>query len=249
MRTLGLLGTVLAMLAVTACAADDGRTSSGAPGGGPPDDEGAGGFNGSSGTAGQGGLGEGDECQAVSQEAANQVRPVDIIWAIDTSPSMSAEKNAVRDNLNVFAQQIGAAQIDVHVVMIAEPLSAGGICIDPPLGSGACPNDHNPPTYHHNTQWVGSHNALGRFLGEYGEYKSALRESSVKYFAVVTDDHAEISAQAFTDAVNNLDPGWWDDWKMFGLFCANLDQGATYQTLVNQTGGLAVELGYRFRLF
>ncbi len=189
-----------------------------------------------------GGKMDDDICEAVSEEATNQIRPVDIIWAIDTSPSMTAEKQAVRNNINLFAQQIADAEIDVHVVMIATPLSDGGICVDAPLGNGSCPNDHNPPGYHHNTNWVGSHNALGRFIGEYTEYKSALREDSLKYFVVVTDDSANISAASFSNQINQLDPGWFDEWKVFGLFCGYSDSGGTYQTLVTQTGGLAVEL-------
>lgn len=203
---------------------------------------GQGGLNGTLGGGGAGGLGGGEQCEAVSQQANNEMRPVDIIWAVDTSPSMTFEKNAVRDNLNVFAQQITAAQIDVHVVMIAELISDGGICVAAPLGSGQCPGDHNPPQYHHEPDWVGSHNALGRFVGEYGDYKPSLRQNSVKYFALVTDDGAEIDAANFTNQINTLDPGWFDDWRVFGLFCASEDAGATYQTLVNQTGGVSVEL-------
>ncbi|MBW2525393.1 MAG: hypothetical protein JRI23_14500, partial [Deltaproteobacteria bacterium] len=204
--------------------------------------EGHEGFDGAMGGGGSGPPESGQECTAVSQQADNEIRPVDIIWAVDTSPSMTLEKNAVRDNLNVFAQQITAAQIDVHVVLISELLSDGGICVAAPLGSGQCPGDHNPPNFHHEPDWVGSHNALGRFLGEYPDYKASLRQNALKYFAVVTDDGAETDAATFTAALASLDPGWFDEWKLFGMFCGSQDSGGTYQTLVNQTGGVAVEL-------
>jgi len=211
----------------------------------PSDDGGGtGGFNGSlgSGAGGDGALDPDDACEAVSQEASTQVRPVDIIWAVDTSPSMSAEKQGVRDNLNLFAQQISAANIDVHVILIATPLNDGGICVDGPLGSGNCPADHNPPMYHHELDWVGSHNALERFLSEMKDYKVALRENSIKYFAVVTDDDASIDAATFTSQVTTLEGGIVEDWKLFGMFCANNDSGQIYTTLVNQSGGIFVEL-------
>lgn len=209
---------------------------------GPSDGDGDDDFDGSAGAGGSDDLGPDDACQAVSQEASTQARPVDIIWAVDTSPSMSAEKQGVRDNLNLFAQQITAADIDVHVVMIASPLSDGGMCIDAPLGSGDCAADHNPPMYHHELDWVGSHNALNRFLWEMPDYKVALRENSIKYFAVVTDDDAEIDAASFTSQLTSIEGGIVQDWKMFGMFCANNDTGQVYKTLVDQSGGIFVEL-------
>ena len=44
------------------------------------------GFTSSSGATG-GGTNDDEICHAVSQEVTTQIRPVDIIWAIDTSPS------------------------------------------------------------------------------------------------------------------------------------------------------------------
>jgi hypothetical protein len=183
-----------------------------------------------------------EACEAFSQQAELRNRPIDIIWAIDTSPSMNAEKAAVRDNLNIFSQQIGAANIGVHVILLGRDSSDGGICVEAPLGSGACPNDDNRPTFHHNIEYVGSHNALSRMMNQYPEYKSSLRKDSIKYLAAVTDDSANTSAHDFTQWMQNNDPGWFDDWKFFGLFCANRDSGNHYQSLVDASGGLHVEL-------
>lgn len=243
MRLWASLGLVI----ITGCFVDfpELRQAAPAPVDTGTDESGVGGFDGTLGSGGgkdDGDLNAEDACDAVSQEASTQARPVDIIWAVDTSPSMNAEKQGVRDNLNVFAQQIGAANIDVHVVLIAEPINEGGMCVDAPLGSGSCPNDHNPPKYHHEPDWVGSHNALGRFLYELKDYKVALRENSIKYFAVVTDDDAEIDAATFSSQIASLEGGIVKDWKMFGMFCANKDSGQVYTTLVNQTGGVFVEL-------
>jgi len=181
-------------------------------------------------------------CEAIAFDPESHVRPVDIVWAIDTSPSMAGERNAVQSNLNAFAQQIGNAEIDVNVVMIASPSNDGGLCIDAPLGSGNCPNDSNPPSYTHVHQWVGSHNALTRFVTEYPNYQSALRTDSIKYFAVVTDDDAEMSGQWFKDNLHALDSESFADWKMFGMFCQYRDSGGVYMGLVNDSGGLHVEL-------
>jgi len=190
-----------------------------------------GGANFDGGNAG-GGSNTGGSCAGVSQTATNKVLPVDIIWALDTSDSMVAELQAVEDNMNLFAGSILNQGIDVHVVVIAKPGKPDGgtifnpdpgICIDPPLATGVCPGGSKPPTYQHVEDSVGSNNALNKFISNYPNYKGTLRQNSAKYFAVVTDDDATSgpndSAGAFINSVTNLDPGWFDNWKFFGVFC------------------------------
>jgi len=181
-------------------------------------------------------------CDAVTIETEDQQRPVDVLWAIDTSPSMAGEKKMVRDNLNSFAQQMSDAGLDAHVVLIASSSNDGGICVQSPLGTGSCPNDHNPPQLYRDYQWVGSHNALPRFISQWSNYESVIRDNSMKYYAVVTDDDAEWSASHFTSQRNSQDPAGADNWTFFGLFCKYRDSGNVYSTLVTQTNGLHVEL-------
>jgi hypothetical protein len=212
---------------------------------------------------GTGGVMEGGECAAVSQTATNKFVPVDIIWALDTSDSMVSELQAVEDNMNQFASKILNQGIDVHVVVIAKPGEPDGgsifnpdpgICIGPPLATGSCPGGSKPPSYQHVEEGVGSNNALNKIINLYPQYKPALRQNAVKYFAVVSDDDAtdgpNSSAAAFTSSVNSLDPGWFDVWKFFGVFCtgscgvflACADTGDVYNALVAQTGGVAGDL-------
>ncbi len=229
--------------------------------GGAPATGGNGGIN----TAGNGGgmqpppIDPGGECEGVTQQAENTVRPVDIIWAIDTSDSMVAELQAVEAHMNSFASQILNQGIDVHVVVIARPGRPTdgsifnpdpGICIGPPLGTGACPGASNPPLYQHVEAGVGSNSALDQFINQYPNYKPTLRPNSLKYFAVVSDDDASMNAAAFTTAVNGLDPQYFQDWKFFGVFCtggcplllACAKTGNQYNALVQQTGGLGGDL-------
>ncbi len=214
------------------------QTDGGGVGGGPPIDGG---------------------CQGINEQATNTVRPVDIIWAVDTSDSMVAELQAVEANLNNFSSFILNQGIDVHVVLIAragKPTDGSlfnpnpGICIGPPLATGVCPGGSNPPRYQHVEQGVGSNSALAQIIAQYPNYKPTLRQNSLKYFAVVTDDDSDMTSPAFTTAVNGLDPGWFDNWKFFGIFClggcsqflACAATGSTYNQLVQQTGGLAGDL-------
>lgn len=222
-----------------------GTSLSGGGGGGPGGSPGL-----SLGGTSSGNGGTGGECEALSQQAESKFKPVDIIWAVDTSGSMNAERKAVEAHLNAFAQQITAAGIDVHVVLIADP---SAMCIGVPLGKGSCPGGTNLPGFLHAESYVGSHSALSAFVGQYPTYKPALRQKSLKYFTVVTDDNTEPgninSASEFAAAVAKLDPGWFDEWKVSGIFCTGKGcssncaaVGKTYNDLVAQTNGVSGDL-------
>jgi hypothetical protein len=117
-------------IAIAACSAqannrlggDGGGDGSGGASASASSSSGDGGINlGTGGSSSGTGVMDGGECAAVSQTATNQFRPVDIIWAIDTSDSMVNELQAVEDNMNQFAGTILNQGIDVHVVVIAKP--------------------------------------------------------------------------------------------------------------------------------
>lgn len=234
-----------------------GASSSGGNGGGS-----GGGLVLDSGGAG-GSLTDGQVCNAVSQTAENKVRPVDIIMALDTSDSMVGELQQVEANTNAFANSIAGSGIDVHIVLVAKPGNPTdgsifnpdpGVCLDPPLGTGTCPGGSKPPQYQHVEVSVGSNNALNRLIETYPIYKKTLRQSAVKYFLVVTDDEAKDgpnnSAAAFTQSVAKLEPGWFDDWRFFGIYCtgscgvllACAATGNVYKALVAQTSGVTGDL-------
>lgn len=203
----------------------------------------------------------GNECAAVSQTAQNQYAPVDIIFAIDTSGSMSDEKDFVQQNMNIFSQQIFLANIDHHVVMIAEE-SPGGPCINVPLGSGACPADSSPPEYVHVVDTVGSSNSLERILATQPQWAASIRPNSVKHLVVVSDDESGMDAASFDAAFKALDPSYADYYfhaivaftspnplECLGgaSCCASLiplsdGVGQVYLDLVALTGGVAGDL-------
>lgn len=263
---------VVGFVGAVACSASDNSVPSPGTGGGGGSANGGsgGGINvGGSGAGinvggGSGGtLTDGGACEAVSQTADNKVRPVDIIFAIDTSDSMVGELFQVQANMNTFVNAITGAGLDVHIVLIAKPGKPDGgdffnpdpgICLGQPLATGVCPGGSKPPLYQHVEVGVGSNNALNKIIETYSMYKPTLRQTAVKYFAVVTDDEAtdgpNNSAAAFASAVSALDPGWFDTWKFFGIYCtgscgvplACADTGNIYTALVNQSGGVAGDL-------
>lgn len=210
---------------------------------------------GGSGNGGGGGVGA--ACAGVSQKASGTL-PVDVIWAIDTSCSMSEETAAVKANMNKFSQLISNAGVDVHIVVIAEQWAPSpfpgiipdeGICIDKPLGSGQCPADTNFPLYAHVYETVNSTDALIKYIDQYQNYKNMLRPESVKIFTVVTDDNSSKPAAQFTTDVNALDPAMIkpNQWKMYGIYCytncpSAAKPGTVYKELVQQTGGVSSDM-------
>jgi hypothetical protein len=209
----------------------------------------------------------GESCGAISQQATNQRRPADIIIAVDNSGSMDEEIAAVRERLNAFSQQIVDSGVDVRIILIAAPLGMPvmqdpfdfdddsdenlGICIDPPLGSGTCPNDSQAPRYAHVPTEVGSHDALNLFIETYPQWKAQLRETSTKTFVVVTDDDAEDgpnnSAQAFETSVMGLTGSSFEGWSFSGIYCFSecpdaASVGTVYADLVARRKGVGGDL-------
>jgi hypothetical protein len=210
-------------------------------------------------------------CQAVGQEVQTEALPVDIIWAVDTSGSMFDEAAAVQENINAFSQQISAANIDVHVVMLAEEQLLGiNICVGAPLGTGNCGapgGDSKPPTFfHHPTAVVDSWNGALKFVDTFPDYQQFIRPNSLKYLVMVTDDDGALfpgipfpvtcdrycdNPTAFINDVTAL-PGMRTAsgapaWKMSGVYaqtqCLNATRPAVFwKAVIDQTGGVHGDL-------
>jgi hypothetical protein len=197
----------------------------------------------------------GDECAAISETADVGIQPADIIVVVDNSGSMEFEANAVQSNLNAFSSQIFLADIDYRVVLLsALPPDDAGICVNPPLGAGTCPNDDtNLPGYLHVDQGVGSENALEVLLSRWPDYASSMRPGAAKHIVVVSDDNSSLAANDFVTQFMALDPNN-AGFKLHGIVadadpvsscltggacCAiSAAAGTVYMNLINQTGGL-----------
>jgi hypothetical protein len=204
-----------------------------------------------------------DNCAAISQQAQNQRKPADIIFAVDNSGSMDEEIVFVRERLNSFSQQIVSSGIDARIILISAPLNPmqqpqnpfddddddedNGICIAAPLGSGMCPQDSNAPRYFHVPVEVGSHDALDLFVETFAQYQGQLRPNATKTFVVVTDDNARSSAATFTQSLMGLPSGLFATWSFSGIYCFSecpeaAEIGTVYETVVQQTKGVSGDL-------
>ena len=136
-------------------------------------------------------------CGQVTETAGRALQPVDIIWVIDSSPSMGEEIAQVQSNINAFTQRIALSGLDVKVVMVASEADVQfptqdflGVCVPPPLsGQAVCP-DVDSEDYFHARVNVHSKDALDKFIEAYPSMQSFLREYALKHIVFVTDDDA-----------------------------------------------------------
>jgi hypothetical protein len=149
---------------------------------------------------GDSGLDPDSACAAHSAEASLVDKPVDILFVIDNSGSMSNENAAVQANINQnFASIIGASGIDYRVIMLTSYSSGYKVQVGPPLGGGtggSVPHN-NPPIFFHYNRQIGSHNAWCALFDSYetpdvhgfsGGWKDWLRADAFKIIVVITDD-------------------------------------------------------------
>ncbi len=202
-----------------------------------------------------------EECVEVYEEADSEILPVDIIFAVDNSPSMDLETGFTQKNLNEFSAQIAGAGADAHIVLITSQSTAeNGICVDPPLGSGSCPNDSNSPVYLHVGEKVNSHDPLKKIYDTYDQWKDLLRPVSKRHFIVISDDNSDYSADTFVDWMASVQPpideftfhaitasnGWETNSVGMAIACLNnhpccllgYGKGFVYEELVEQTDGI-----------
>jgi len=195
-----------------------------------------------------------------SEAVAGKKRPVDIIWAVDTSGSMDAEIAQIKANINVqFANILAASGLDYQVIMIAaKGTGTFQVCVAPPLGGFNC--GANQPLYRPIVQTVGSTNSLSLILSTYDNANLALRWNqylrydAVKVFVEVTDDNSSLAGTSFDTQLLAKAPA-----GMFGTAMARnyifhsiigvtdgnpsvkcpsaVNIGAQYQVLSNLTGG------------
>lgn len=189
-----------------------------------------------------------EECASYTEAAENKKLPADIIVVVDNSGSMDFEAGAVQTNLNAFSQQIIDSGIDVHVVLMSSyPGEGNGICIDPPLGIGGCPNmDTNPLTFVHLPTEISSNDALEQILDQQPLWSPSLRPEAPLHFMIVTDDESDLGAMEFDTQLKAFNPDY-SDYKLHGIVCTTeCDEtaaiGNQYITLGQLTGGIISDL-------
>lgn len=135
-------------------------------------------------------------CGTITARAQGSRRPVDVIWVIDSSPSMEDEIEAVQLRLNDFTARIAASGLDYRVVLVGAEANLAtpgmdyyGICIPPPLsGADMCP-DVDSERYRHVRSPVHSRDGLSILLRDSNQFANFLRADARSHLVVVSDDN------------------------------------------------------------
>lgn len=172
-------------------------------------------------------------------------RPVDIVWVIDTSGSMSEEIDIVRENMNAFADRVSGESIDYRVVVVGERgTSEHEICIDPPLASSGCRDGQR---FQHIDAEVGSHNAPQVLTSPFNllRIQLFLRENSARHVVIVSDDNC--SSCAALDGLRRT--SGWEDYRLHsvvdtgpGSTDCGADIGRGYTTRSGRMDGLTFDI-------
>jgi hypothetical protein len=133
-------------------------------------------------------------CTSFSAMVMDGFAPIDIIYVVDSSGSMSNEAERVQENMNDFSIALGSLSLDYRVVMIT---TSSYVSVPPPLGGS--------DRYMLIDRPVSSNEPLQALLDEFSVYSSFLRRSAITHFVAVTDDESDVTAADFrTQMERNL---------------------------------------------
>jgi hypothetical protein len=174
--------------------------------------------------------------------AETVIPPVDIVFVVDTSGSMSAEILAVQANINAFSARIGQSGLDYRVIMIGQKGNTGiAVCVPPPLGGPDCANQ--PPRFYHVNQVISSNDALSKILSTFDDpdplisWKKYTRFDSHKVFIVLTDDNSSLPHTTFDVELLSKTPA--------GIFGDSTVRRYTFQSICGWLEGTPVLMGSR----
>lgn len=178
-------------------------------------------------TGDDGGFDRDAACVGSTASSTLTKRPVDIIFVIDNSASMTDEIVAVQNNINVnFAQIIADAGLDYRVIMLSRHGNADpdeSICVSAPLSGNSCnpvPSRTVPgPRYFQYSVEVGSFNSFSLINSTYNTacsdsacpsgtgqngWQMWLRPEAFKSFIEITDDNNTSSPVETYDELDQL---------------------------------------------
>jgi hypothetical protein len=128
------------------------------------------------------------ECTGATFDAETTNAPVDIVWVVDNSGSMSEEADQIQRRLNDFVLAIETSGIDdYHVVMLT---MAGFVAVPDPLGSDAS-------RYRFVDTNVQSTDSFERLLEQLPSFSDFLRPSASLHVVFVTDDESAMPFETF----------------------------------------------------
>ncbi|MEC8022702.1 MAG: hypothetical protein VX223_02140, partial [Myxococcota bacterium] len=169
--------------------------------------------------------------------------PVDIVFVVDQSVSMTDEIPAVRDYLNDFAGWIGSAGLDYHVILLATRYQGENkICIEPPLAGPGCADSS---TFLQVEVQVGSNDPLQKIIDNIDDIEGFMRTGSVRQIVIITDDDSNLPGADFSFFLSTRPE--WEDWTLHALVSPDAGtcsaaSGEVYLELASQSGGVIADI-------
>jgi hypothetical protein len=127
----------------------------------------------------------GSRCTTRTLRKGERFEPVDMVWVVDSSRSMSDEQSRIQQTMNEFVSDAEARHFDVRLVMITDRN-----IVPAPLGSDA-------KRYRFVQRQVRSHEPLSALLSEWPRYADFLRPEAALHFVIVSDDDSDLPAADF----------------------------------------------------
>jgi hypothetical protein len=166
-------------------------------------------------------------CDSATAIALVESLPVDIIWVVDNSVSMSPAIQEVQNGLDGFAALVDSQNLDYRVILLSLRgeglMSVGGsdrygICVPPPLSADNACGDG--PNFFHVSADIRSVQPIEQFLGTLGQtagytasssrgsepWLQLLRPEATKTLVFVTDDNARTCALPAGASCSSSDP-------------------------------------------
>ncbi|MFT6397002.1 MAG: hypothetical protein ACJAYU_001746 [Bradymonadia bacterium] len=186
-----------------------------------------------------------EECAEVSATPIEVFRPIDIVWAIDTSESMYEETEIVEQSLNDFVGRLLGSGLDIRVVMLADDT----VCVPPPLSGGLTCPDVDGERYLHLVRQVYSRNAMELLMEYWWGYEWFLRDNALLHIIVVTDDESYQEPSYLADSLPALGHEEFVfhaiasmDGACTGPYGNAVREGVHYRDLAGLTGGTTANI-------
>ncbi len=204
----------------------------------------------------------GDSCAGVQERAEARLLPSDVIWAIDTSGSMTASFPSIQQALNDFSSRVIAAGVDARIILLA----GSGLCVPLPLGSGQCGPalagspalDTREPEFLHLDLPFGWSQGMSVILDNHPLYSHLLRPDSHVQFVLTEDGPPPMTSADVVDRIEGRGLNPWNpplapgSWTFNGIVCMNgmgvgtclisMAVPTTTLELIQNTSGIVADL-------
>lgn len=168
--------------------------------------------------------------------SSKTTEPLDMVWVVDNSGSMSSEAQNVRMNISNFINFLDTAS-DMKLLILSRYGDTGT--------NVALPSGLDPARFMQINQTISSINGPSVFLNELSQLNSAgtpfFRDSSKKIIVFVTDDESALSAANFSAGLGAVNAEQASVFGFVGLGNSmspcQARTGTVYQSLADSTGG------------